>query len=198
MIGNSFPEIGEQVDSEGWIVGPKSPQTPFLPTAITWKWCITIGIGLSRNQMIFGSILRYKRHKLDFYSTDYPVWLIALFSVKGCSWFFVSGPAIIKIFMDNWPIHRFLCLGHSVQSNFIFTVKILGCCRQTTPFRTLPAQLAQVLVCFGRVSAGRATLLNFRQKSKFLKHPNPSWLIALHDQRFVIYRWVLIRFLLQQ
>ena len=69
-----------------------------------------------------------------------------------------------------------------------FTVKILGRCRRTTPFRTLPAQLVQVFVCFSRVSAGRASLLNFRQKTKFLKRPHPSRRITLHDQRFIIYR----------
>jgi hypothetical protein len=31
---------------------------------------------------------------------------LAPFSVKGYGWFFVSRPAIIKIFMDNWPMIR--------------------------------------------------------------------------------------------
>jgi hypothetical protein len=35
---------------------------------------------------------------------------VAPFSVKGYGWFFVSRPAIIKIFMDNWPIPRFWLL----------------------------------------------------------------------------------------
>jgi hypothetical protein len=35
---------------------------------------------------------------------------LASFSVKGYGWLFVSRPAIIKIFMDNWPIPRFWLL----------------------------------------------------------------------------------------
>jgi hypothetical protein len=35
---------------------------------------------------------------------------VSPFSVKGYGWFLVSGPAIIKIFMDYWPMIRFWLL----------------------------------------------------------------------------------------
>ena len=78
----------------GWpvnaeLLAQKSPQTPFLPIPMIWKLCITIGIGLSRDQMMWGdrkslfpiwgeTALPSTTHWLERTSKFSPYWFLLL------------------------------------------------------------------------------------------------------------------------
>ena len=80
MIGNRFPEIGEQVDQEPVNCGPKVSSDSISPNSYDMKNDMKIVYhdwdrAVKRSDDIFGSVLRYKRHELDSCSTNYPAWL---------------------------------------------------------------------------------------------------------------------------
>ena len=77
VIGNRFPEIGEQVDQWTLNCGPKISSDSISTNSYNMKlvyhdWDRAV----KKSDDIFGSVLRYKRHELDSCSTGYPVWLL--------------------------------------------------------------------------------------------------------------------------